>query len=120
MKRSIIIFLVLVFLGISFSSESPLPVIKDGKYSIDYRKGKTFFVDLVYEVEIQGKSKSYDGWLKVILYNEKGEEIDSFGRQIKIKPKELQKFGGSQMIMIKVVKEIKQVGFDLGVYQKKY
>jgi len=120
MKKYLIFFLVFLFLGTLYSDESPLPEIKRGIYEIEYRKGKTYFVDLFYEVEIQGTNRLYDGWLKIVLYNEKDEEIESFGRQVEIKPKELQNFIGRQMIMIKVANKIKRIRFDLKFYQKKY
>jgi len=41
-------------------------------------------------------------------------------QQVTIKSDSLQTFTGRRMIMIKVVKEIEQVGFDLGIPQKKY
>jgi len=121
MRKSWIILFIFLFIGLSYSSgESPLPKIKTGKYDIEYRKGKTFFVDFTYEVDIQGTGKTFDGWLKVVLQNKKGEEIESFGQQVTIKSDSLQTFTGRRMIMIKVVKQIEQVGFDLGIPQKKY
>jgi len=120
MKKSLIIILILLFVGSLFSGESPLPKIKSGVYDIEYRKGKTIFVDFLYEVEIQGKSKPYNAWLVVYMYDKEGNEIESFGKEIKIKPKELQKFYGKRMMLIKVVNELDKVVFDLGIYQKKY
>jgi hypothetical protein len=120
MKKSIIVLLVFLIIGLSYSGESPLPVIKDGTYDIEYRKGKTIFVDFVYDVKIQGKGKTYNGWLQVILYDMEGDEIESFGQEVIIKPKELQEFYGTRMMLSKVVNEIDEVVFDLGIYQKKY
>lgn len=120
MKRSLIFFLVFVIIGLSYSGESPLPKIEKGNYDIEYRKIPTFFVDFVYQITIQGTSKDYHAWLNIILYNDKGKEIESFGTQIIIKPKKLQVFDGRRMITIGIAKKIEEVGFDLGIIKKKY
>lgn len=120
MKKLFTFIILFLFIGLSFSSGSPLPKIKEGNYEIQYRKGKTIFVDFTYEVSIQGENLPYEGRLVVYLYNKEGKEIESFGQDIKIKAKELQKFYGTRMMLIKIVNELDKVVFDLGIYQKKY
>ena len=120
MKKSLIFFLVFIFITLSHSGEMSLPKIKNGEYDIEYRKGRTFFVDFTYVVDIQGTGRTFDGWLKVVLENKQGEEIESFGRRVHIESDSLQTFAGRRMIMIKVVKQIERVVFDLGIPQKKY
>jgi hypothetical protein len=121
MKNSLVVLLIFLFIGLSYSSgKAPLPEIKKGEYEIENRKGRTFFVDFSYVVSIKGTGRTFDGWLNVVLQNEKGNEIESFGQQIQIKPDSLQTFTGRRMIMLKVAKKTKKVSFNLGIPQKKY
>lgn len=125
MRKLLTFYLIFIIFGVLFAGELPGPKVIEGSYDIAFRKGKTFFVDFNYEVKIKCVSKPYKAWLKVVLYDIDGNELESFGKQIEVETKkkdgtDVQVVYGTKMITLARAKEISQVGFDLGIYQKKY
>lgn len=114
------LLLVFIFFGLVSSSESPYPEIKDFTYNVEYRKIKTTFVDFVWTVDIKGKQDKQKVLLDIIFYNSKEEEIHKISELLEVNPKKVQRFEGRKMIFLKVASELKRVGVNLGVLQKKY
>lgn len=117
--KKLFVFL-LIFIGILYSGGLQAPTIVDAHYDIQYLKGRTQFVDFIYEIDIKGTNKLQYVTLEIILFDEYEEIIESFGREIKVYPKKVQTFKGNRMIEFEVADNIDNVMFDLIVYQKKY
>jgi hypothetical protein len=117
----IIVFILILFLsfGLLNSGESPYPQIKSLEHQIEYRDG-TKYVDFIWQVEIQGKRKSYRMLLEIIIYDEEENELKRFESLIDIQPKELQIFGERRMIQNYVAQNLNKVGANLSFLQKKY
>ena len=122
-KLLLSIILIFVLFGLVSPGESPYPEIKDFTYKIEYRKIKTVFVDFTWTAKIKGKYDKQKVIFNIIFKNAKDEEIHKVTEVLIVKPKEIQTFEGTQMLLLKVASEVKRGGkvvVDLGIVKKKY
>ena len=122
-KLLLSIILIFMFFGLVSPGESPYPEIKDFTYKIEYRKIKTVFVDFTWTAKIKGKYDKQKVIFNIIFKNAKDEEIHKVTEVLIVKPKEIQTFEGTQMLLLKVASEVKRGGkvvVDLGIVKKKY
>ena len=120
MKKFFMFLFMFLFIGLAYSGGERIPTIEDAVYEIQYQKGNTQFVYFVYDVYIQGTSRTHVGYLEIVIIDEYSDIIDIFKQEVKIRPNKVQTFSGSRLVPMEVVDDIHEITFDLIIYQKKY